>query len=66
MARNKLIFDLCKIDWLTINQIATLVDRNADFIRKSYVNQLTKESKLMLKYPDEIKHPKQAYKTCGY
>ncbi|BFU60937.1 MULTISPECIES: RNA-binding domain-containing protein [Rodentibacter] len=59
------ILQLCQSGYISLSDLALLLNKKADTLRKSYLNQLVKENKLELAYPTAKNHPKQAYKTVG-
>lgn len=59
------ILRLCQFGYITIADLALLLNKKADTLRKNYLNPLVKENKLELAYPTAKNHPKQAYKTAG-
>ncbi len=50
---------------ITPKVLADLLDRNAEFLRKNYLNPMVKEGLIQLFYPNNIKHPNQAYRTTS-
>lgn len=45
----------------TSHEIAQLLDKREDYVRKKYLNSMIKAKKLVYTYPEMIKHPNQAY-----
>lgn len=67
MKRDKMdqvILNLCSVKDLTLKELTGLLDRHTDTLRKGYLNRLLQERKLILKYPDNVNHPTQAYITA--
>lgn len=58
------ILQLCQFGFITISDLAILLNKKADTLRKNYLNALVQENKLELAYPTVKNHPKQAYKTA--
>lgn len=58
----KLILDLCSEEYQTIEGLARLIDRNADYIKNEFIPLLMKEGLLERRYPMIPNHPEQAYK----
>jgi ATP-dependent DNA helicase RecG len=54
------ILELCTNRYLTRNELARLLNRNASTIRNKYLTQMIKDDLLELKY-EEINHKEQAY-----
>jgi predicted HTH transcriptional regulator len=59
----EVILNLCQNHFLTLNVLAKLVDRNADALRKSYLNKMVKEKLIRLAFPKTPTHEKQAYRS---
>lgn len=57
----KIIFELCSVKPFTVEALSELLKRDAGGIRKTYLSVMVKEGKLVLLYPGQINHPKQAY-----
>jgi hypothetical protein len=52
---------LCKDNYLTLQVLAELVDRNPDFLRTSYLVPLLRNKKITMAFPTTPTHEKQAY-----
>jgi ATP-dependent DNA helicase RecG len=57
------ILKLCKEDYLSLRDIATILHRTSDTLRIHYLNHMVKTGKLELRYPDKPSHPDQGYRT---
>ncbi|HDR7915085.1 TPA: AAA family ATPase, partial [Bacillus wiedmannii] len=57
-----LILQLCSVQALSIKEIANLLNRSIDTIRKDYVYPLVEQEKLETIYPENFSHPQQAYR----
>ncbi len=57
---SNLVLALCEERWLTVSQLASLLDRTRHTI-SSYVRPLLKQKKLQPKFPNRPRHPQQAY-----
>lgn len=55
------ILGLCKIQGMRLEELAKLLDRSPETLRKDYLRPMIKEKKLRLKYPTKPSHPEQAY-----
>jgi len=55
------IIQLCKGRFLTIDEIAYVLDRNKDSLRKRYIGQMIEDGRLMPRYMNVPSHPKQGY-----
>ena len=62
-ALEKLILMLCSHEYLTVNQISTLVGKNSAYISNEIIPKLIDKEKLVRLFPATPKHKKQAYKT---
>ncbi len=60
--RTELICHYC-VDWKSVQQIATYLGRNKDYIRNAVLPALIKSGKLEMLYPQVENHPQQQYKT---
>jgi hypothetical protein len=58
------ILALCRDRYLTLNVLATLVDRNADVLRKRYLDALVKSRKIRRAFPGTPTHEKQSYRAA--
>ena len=56
------IMQLCAQDYLTLEELATLLGRASASIQNHYLIPLHKEGKLVLRYPNAPTHPAQGYK----
>lgn len=59
----EVILKLCAVQPLKQDELGTLLNRNGEFLRKSYLQTLIKARKLRLLYPTKPQHPDQAYIT---
>jgi ATP-dependent DNA helicase RecG len=57
------ILKLCKEDYLSIRDIADILDRTPETLRIHYLNRMIKGELLELRYPDKPNHPDQGYRT---
>jgi predicted HTH transcriptional regulator len=57
------ILIICENDFVTADEIATMLSRSRDTVSIHYISKLVKEGQLKLKYPENISHPHQAYRT---
>lgn len=58
----KAILELCSTP-STVDSISKALGRTSDTIRVHYLSKMVAEGSLVLVYPDQPNHPKQAYKT---
>ncbi len=59
------ICDLCEGRFLTSSQLADLLDRSPEGLRKRFLTPMVREGLLMQKYPAATNRPDQAYTTAG-
>jgi ATP-dependent DNA helicase RecG len=59
------ILSLCEIDWLTLQALASLLNRNSDSLRTHYINPMLKDGRLKSRVPGKPNHPHQAYRKSG-
>ena len=57
------ILEVCRIEYRTVAEIATALNRKASTIQQNYVAELVAEGVLELRYPKSRRHPAQAYRT---
>lgn len=57
----EVLLALCKDNYLTLQVIAELVNRNPDFLRISYLSPLLRTKKIAMAFPTTPTHEKQAY-----
>jgi hypothetical protein len=59
----KTILSLCKRQELTLDELADLLNRSNESIRKDYLQPMIKDKRLRYRYPTLPNHPDQAYAT---
>ena len=59
----EIVLSICSNEYLTVNQIAASVGRNAHYLKREILFPMLKEGKLVRLYPPKPKHPNQAYKA---
>lgn len=64
LMRNTII-KLCSDEYLLLKSLSELLLRSPDTIRTHYVNPMLDEGLLKLRYPEQPKHPQQAYKAVA-
>jgi ATP-dependent DNA helicase RecG len=57
------ILCLCTDRFLTLRQLARLLNRDPGTLRNHYLSRLIRTQRLILQYPEKPSHPKQAYTT---
>ena len=62
----KTILQLCALQWLTLSDLANLLNRNPVFLRNDHINPLVKAGQLQLLHPETPNSPKQAYKSTNH
>ena len=58
-----IIYELCKTNSYSTKQIATILDRNENYIFRNYTNPMREKGMLQYTIPDMPNHPQQAYKS---
>jgi ATP-dependent DNA helicase RecG len=56
-----IILQLCAGCYLTAQQLADLLERNAEGLRERYLTRLVASRQLQLRYPDKLRSKNQAY-----
>jgi ATP-dependent DNA helicase RecG len=56
------ILELCGSQWLTIQGISSQLNRNPNYLRNHYLNQMVQMGVLELRIPSKPTHPGQAYR----
>jgi len=59
----KTILSLCQVKTCSLEELATLLQRSANFLQKEYVQPMLKSKQLQYKYPTRPNHPEQAYRS---
>ncbi|MBI2779045.1 MAG: hypothetical protein HYX62_04580 [Gammaproteobacteria bacterium] len=57
----RILLELCRERWLTRNELASLVDRNAESLRQRFLNPMVEHGLLRLRHPDKPNRVDQAY-----
>jgi len=60
------ILIICENDFVSVDEIATMLSRSRDTVSIHYISKMVKEGLLELKYPENISHPHQAYRARKY
>jgi ATP-dependent DNA helicase RecG len=60
----KTIIELCKDPARTLEELAALLKRSTNVIRKDYLQPMLKAKQLLYKYPTKPNHPEQAYRSA--
>jgi predicted HTH transcriptional regulator len=60
----EVILDLCSDQYVRLECLATLVNRQPGTLQGQYLTQLCRERKLLMAFPDSRNHPDQAYTTA--
>jgi ATP-dependent DNA helicase RecG len=59
----KIILEVCSDNFLSIKDLADLLERDAKALQDQYITPFLAEGLLELKYPDIKNHPDQAYRS---
>jgi predicted HTH transcriptional regulator len=57
------ILVICENDFVSVDEIATMLIRSRDTVSIHYISGMVKEGVLELRYPENISHPHQAYRA---
>jgi ATP-dependent DNA helicase RecG len=57
------ILIICENDFVSVEEMATMLSRSRDSMSVHYVSKMVKEGLLELRYPENISHPHQAYRA---
>ncbi|MDZ7720716.1 MAG: putative DNA binding domain-containing protein [Balneolaceae bacterium] len=60
---SSVILDLCREQYITINALSQIVDRNSDGLRQRYIKKLVEKDEMKMAFPSTPNHEKQAYIT---
>jgi hypothetical protein len=60
----QLILSACKDQYLTLNVLAQLLNRNSDGLRQQHLREMVRNHDLRLAFPATPTHEKQAYRTA--
>ncbi len=56
---------LCAWAPLTVDQLATFLDKDRHYLRNKHLIPMVREGQLRFRYPETAKHPHQAYVASG-
>ena len=59
----RLIQRLCQNEPLTAEQLGELLDRRKEKLQENFLAQMVANGELQLRYPDQLTHLEQAYRT---
>ncbi|PAU60681.1 AAA family ATPase [Pseudomonas sp. PIC25] len=54
---------LCREQFMTLNVLARLVERNPDALRQQYLNEMVRHRQIQLAFPSRPTHERQAYRA---
>jgi ATP-dependent DNA helicase RecG len=60
-ALRRVIVGLCAWAPLTVEQLATLLGKDRDYLRNKHLTPMVRDGQLRFRYPESAKHPHQAY-----
>ena len=58
------ILQLCEGRFLSLRELAELLDRSPEALRNRYITRMVSEGRLVRRYPDHTQHRQQAYRTA--
>ncbi|MBU3058692.1 AlbA family DNA-binding domain-containing protein [Pseudomonas indica] len=56
---------LCQEQFMTLNVLARLVERNPDALRQQYLNEMVRHRQIQLAFPSRPTHERQAYRAAS-
>jgi hypothetical protein len=59
----QILLELCRMRFLTMNQIGGLLGRVPRDTRNRFLSPMVADGRLQMKYPNDPNHPQQAYQT---
>jgi ATP-dependent DNA helicase RecG len=59
----KVILEVCREKFLTLQQLEVILDRTNSTLRTRFLKKMVEEGLVELRYPDRLNHPEQAYRT---
>jgi hypothetical protein len=59
------ILRLCAWTPLTVEQLATFLEKDRHYLRNKHLRPMVRDGLLRFRYPESAKHPHQAYITAG-
>jgi len=59
----KLLLELCRDQFLSLQELGRLLDRKPATLQNHYLSQMVRESLLEMRFADKPAHPQQAYRT---
>lgn len=61
----RVILELCSEHYLLLRTLAELLSRKSDSIRNYYLSSMLDRGLIKLRYPKQLNHPQQSYKTVS-
>jgi hypothetical protein len=61
-----IILTLCTEDYLTLQQLAALLNRRSKGLQEDHLTPMTRAGRLQMRFPDNPNHPQQAYRAAKY
>jgi ATP-dependent DNA helicase RecG len=61
----RVILELCSEHYLLLRTLAELLSRKSDSIRNHYLSSMLDRGLIKLRYPKQLNHPQQSYKTVS-
>lgn len=59
----RVVLELCSEHYLQLRTLADLLNRKSDSIRNHYLSPMLDRGLIKLRYPEQLNHPQQSYKT---
>ena len=60
-----MILRLCESRYLTLDELADLLDRRKDSLRNHYITPMLEDGRIEARYKNIRNHPRQGYRTVA-
>jgi len=61
----EIIKDVCRTRYYTLIELSIVFDRTIKYLSREFIKPMINSGEIKYKYPEMLKHPKQAYKTIN-
>lgn len=58
-----IVRDICQDSYFKASEIAELLDKREDYLKRKYLSAMIETGELEYKFPDMLNHPEQSYKS---
>ena len=59
----EVILEICRKEYFSSTEIALLLGKREDYVKRRYLSTMIKNKELIYRYPEMMNHPEQAYKA---